>query len=92
MKKVHRVVVLPDYQGLGLGRRFIEFIAKMYVGQGNRFAITTSSKSAIASLMRCPRFRAVRCSVTPHIGRTSGIRKMQNSVRNNAKTVTLEYV
>ena len=44
-KKGHRLVVLPDYQGLGIGHLFSSEIAKKYVEQGNRFIITSSTKS-----------------------------------------------
>ena len=29
-KQVHRLVVLPDYQGIGIGINFISFIAEFY--------------------------------------------------------------
>ena len=48
-KKVHRLVVLPDYQGLGLGRVFLNFIGQ-YINFP--FAITTSQPALIASLSR----------------------------------------
>ena len=33
----HRLVVLPKYQGYGIGVRLIEAIAQMYIDQGKRF-------------------------------------------------------
>lgn len=48
-KKVHRLVVLPDYQGLGLGKVFLNFIGD-YIKFP--FAITTSQPALIASLSR----------------------------------------
>jgi len=33
----HRVVVLPDYQGLGIGVKFIDAIAQIYLDDGKRF-------------------------------------------------------
>lgn len=41
-KRVHRLVVLPDYQGIGIGNRFLEFIGKKYISSGYRYIITTS--------------------------------------------------
>ena len=46
-KKVHRLVVLPDYQGLGLGKVFLNFIGQ-YINFP--FAITTSQPALINSL------------------------------------------
>jgi len=44
-KKGHRLVVLPDYQGLGIGHIFSTEIAEMFKKQGFRFIITSSTKS-----------------------------------------------
>jgi len=44
-KKVHRLVVLPDYQGLGIGHIFSTEIANTYINNGFRFIITSSTKS-----------------------------------------------
>lgn len=38
----HRVVVLPDYQGLGLGVRISEAVAEIYVREGKRFFSKTA--------------------------------------------------
>jgi GNAT superfamily N-acetyltransferase len=48
-RKVHRLVVLPDYQGLGLGRVFLNFIGN-YINFA--FAITTSQPALITSLKK----------------------------------------
>jgi GNAT superfamily N-acetyltransferase len=33
----HRVVILPDYQGLGIGVRFIDSVAQIHIDNGLRF-------------------------------------------------------
>lgn len=33
----HRTVILPDYQGLGIGTRFVDFVAKYYVDNGLKY-------------------------------------------------------
>lgn len=45
MKKVHRLVVLPDYQGIGLGMKILDFCAEYYSKLGFQFSITTSHPS-----------------------------------------------
>ena len=41
--RVHRLVVLPDYQGIGLGKRLLNFIAELYTSQTKApFYIVTS--------------------------------------------------
>lgn len=47
-KKVHRLVILPDYQGIGLGTLFLNEIAQLY----KNFAITTSQPALIHSLIK----------------------------------------
>ncbi len=39
----HRLVVLPDYQGMGIGTRFSEAIAQFYVNSGKRFFAKTAN-------------------------------------------------
>ena len=47
--KVHRLVVLPDYQGIGLGTLFLDEIAKR---SNKPFAITTSQPALINALIK----------------------------------------
>ena len=49
-KRIHRIVILPDYQGLGLGTRFLNEIAKYYYNLGYEMFIETSNISFIFSL------------------------------------------
>lgn len=48
-KREHRVVVLPDYQGIGLGGRLSETVAAMYIAGGYRYISTTSHPSFVIS-------------------------------------------
>ena len=47
IKRIHRLVIQPDFQGIGLGVMLTEFIAKKYLSDGYRFSITTSAPSLI---------------------------------------------
>lgn len=38
----HRTVVLPDYQGLGIGVRLSDFVAQWFVDNGNRYFSKTA--------------------------------------------------
>jgi energy-coupling factor transporter ATP-binding protein EcfA2 len=50
----HRTVVLPDYQGVGVGNALSEFVGSLYVGQGAKFCSTTSNPAMIAHRKRSP--------------------------------------
>lgn len=50
MKRIHRIVVKPDYQGIGLGQKFINEIGKKYKKQGYRISLVTSSPAFVFGL------------------------------------------
>jgi len=72
VRRVTRLVVLPDYQGIGLGSRFLAATCELMHGEGYRVTITTSHPAMIAHLDRSPLWtiRAVkRLGSSPHGGR-----------------------
>lgn len=52
IKRCSRLVILPDYQGIGLGTKFLNLIAEYYSKIGNDFCIVTSAKNFIYSLKK----------------------------------------
>ena len=60
MKKVHRLVVLPDYQGIGLGGRLLEVVGEYYRKDGFRFNIQTSAPSLIFALKKNKKWALTR--------------------------------
>jgi predicted acetyltransferase len=84
MKKVHRLVILPDFQGIGIGVKFIDSIANINMKNKNRFAITTSSPSLIKSLCSSNKWNATS------IGRKSPHSNMKISSSNRV-TASFEY-
>ena len=48
MWRVHRIVTLPDYQGIGVGSRLLNYIGNEYEKNKKRLSITTSSPAMIA--------------------------------------------
>lgn len=50
MKRVHRLVILPDYQGIGIGSILLNKIGDYVKKEGNRYRIVTSSPNLIYSL------------------------------------------
>jgi GNAT superfamily N-acetyltransferase len=57
--RVSRIVVLPDYQGIGIGSAVLEALADYYSANGKRFSITASHPSVIAHCKRSAKWQAV---------------------------------
>ena len=55
-KRVHRLVVLPDYQGVGIGTKFIAEIGRMYLDKGMEFNLTTTTPSLVNALRKDSRW------------------------------------
>ena len=51
-KRVHRFVVLPDYQGCGIGTRFIKEVAKQEQEKGFRLNLTTTTPQLVHALCK----------------------------------------
>lgn len=93
MYKVHRLVVLPDYQGVGLGIRLQSFIANHYtVNLGFRFTLVTSQPALVSAYQKDKNW------ICTHIGRlSSGGGKIQNKKDINTTsaqriTTSWEYI
>lgn len=86
-KRGHRLVVLPDYQGLGIGHIFSTEIAGLYKKNGFRFIITSSTKSLFKQ-----RKTDERWIVTNYGRMFSGSGVLKNSLSKNKYTYSYEYV
>lgn len=51
-KRVHRLVVLPDYQGVGIGTRFIKEVAKIISKRGYELNLTTTTPALVGALRK----------------------------------------
>lgn len=51
-KRVHRLVVLPDYQGIGIGTKFIKEIAKIVDNRGFELNLTTTTPALVGALKK----------------------------------------
>ena len=59
-KRVHRLVVLPDYQGIGIGTAFIKAIAQYYTDNGYVMNLTTTTPSLVHAMRRSNHWRLIR--------------------------------
>jgi GNAT superfamily N-acetyltransferase len=90
--RVSRLVVLPDYQGIGVGKRLLNFVAELYNSQTRMpFYILTSNPQIIRGGMKG--WKVVRFG---HASRGRGNTKINNELRRslsrNRITVSLKYV
>jgi len=91
MRKVHRLVVLPDYQGISIGIRFLTEVAKIQINKGFRVGITTSSPALVFGLKRNAAW------LCKSIGRKSKSKSktmsdsFKSTISTNRITATFEY-
>jgi GNAT superfamily N-acetyltransferase len=56
IKRQHRLVVKPDYQGIGIGAKMSNYISNKIIEMGYRVTSTTSAPSLIYSRKHNPRW------------------------------------
>lgn len=86
-KKIHRMVVLPDFQGIGIGKKLLNEIAEIYYKQNFRVLITTGALSFIKSLDRENDWKMTR--KLGKVGESGGVMKGKTSM--NRETASFEY-
>jgi GNAT superfamily N-acetyltransferase len=89
--RVSRLVVLPDYQGIGVGKRLLNFIAELYASQTKiPFYILTSNPQIIRGNLK--NWKIARFG---HASKGKGNTKINNGIRNslsrNRLTVSMQY-
>lgn len=60
IKRIHRLVVLPDYQGIGIGSRMCDIVAKHFTDQGYQVRIVSTLKSLLYGFLKNDQWRVVR--------------------------------
>jgi GNAT superfamily N-acetyltransferase len=89
--RVTRLVVLPDYQGIGVGKRLLNFIAELYTSQTKvPFYILASNPQIIRGNLR--NWKITRFG---HASKGQGSTKINNGIRSSLSrkriTVSLRY-
>ena len=59
-KRIHRLVVLPDYQGVGIGTKFQDMVAEKYSKDGWNVNCTTTTPALVSALKRSRKWKLVR--------------------------------
>lgn len=81
----HRTVVLPDFQGVGIGNKLSEFVAGICRKSGFRFISTTSHPSMIRHRANSEKWRVHR------FGKTSTTAMAGFEGRNSSKRVSVGF-
>lgn len=92
IKRVTRLVILPDYQGIGLGTKFLNFIADFYAKQGFDFRIVTSAKNLIYALNRNKNWALQRYEKEEIPKGEKANKALKRSIRTNVKTASFLFV
>jgi GNAT superfamily N-acetyltransferase len=90
--RVSRLVVLPDYQGIGIGKHLLNFVAELYTSQISLpFYLVTSNPQLVRGNLRDWSVRRVgHCGYGREGTRINqGLRK---SISSGRLTVSLQYV
>src|SRR5208283_2526018 len=90
--RVSRLVVLPDYQGIGIGKRLLNFVAELYTSQLNLpFYLVTSNPQLVRGDLG--NWRVKRVGHSSH-GREDTLinRGLLKSASRGRLTVSFEYV
>lgn len=73
--RLSRTVVLPDYQGVGVGSRLSEAVAAIYKDKGCRIVTTTSNPAMIAHRKKSPLWRVTKVYKTGTVKATWGLQQ-----------------
>ncbi len=90
--RVSRLVVLPDYQGIGIGKRLLNFIADLFTSQISLpFYLVTSNPQLVRGNLR--NWKVKRVGHGSHGRENTRINLgLTKSISSRRLTVSLEYV
>lgn len=88
----HRTVVLPDWQGLGIGGRMADEVGEMLAEQGNRFRTTLAHPALIAHFRGSRRWSEVAAQNKPSRSRKPKRLQKQHASARKLATKTFQYV
>lgn len=91
LKRCSRLVILPDYQGIGLGTKFLNAVAQHYKSMGYKFSIVTSAKNMIAALRKSDKWCMIRYGVNKCSSSKNAIDHNRASMRKYCKTASFMY-
>jgi len=101
-KRIHRLVVLPDYQGVGIGVRFINAISAAVAADGFNVNLTTTTPALVDALKRSQDWALVRKGVAKlgdlhkrnsqiTKGRTKSLAHLKRAASNKRPTFSFNW-
>lgn len=90
-KQVHRLVVLPDYQGIGIGTKFITFISSLYAKDSLTMKLITTTPAIRFALDKSNNWELRRSGKVKPSGNTKYMTHWTNSQSSNRITYTYFY-
>jgi len=91
IKKVHRLVILPDYQGAGIGIRFLNEIGYFYKKQKYRYTIVTSAPSLINALKKSNNWMCLRIGRAINKSKSSTITGFRKDGGYSSNRITASF-
>jgi len=88
IKHEHRLVVLPDYQGIGIGNKLSSIVAERYIDKGFRYICVTSTPALIYPRKKHPNWKLIRVGRVG-VGKKTAIKRLVKSA--NRATYSWEY-
>ena len=97
-KRVHRLVTLPDFQGIGIGLNFINFIADIYDKSGLKFNLITTTPALRFALEKNPNWSLRRAGYVSKPGNAKelesnfGLGHLNSTFSCNRVTYSFDYI
>jgi len=95
-KRVHRLVVLPDYQGVGIGTAFQDEVVSKYLSEGWDVNCTTTTPALVSSLRasrkwKLVRFGRVKNTLKKNLSKYYGVTRKSNSIGSSSDRITYSF-
>jgi GNAT superfamily N-acetyltransferase len=91
-KRVHRLVVLPDYQGVGIGTKFQDMVIKKYNDDNWNINCTTTTPSLVSTMRRNKKWKLVRFGRAKGKWQNAMGSHLNNAMSNNRVTYSFNFI
>lgn len=91
--RYHRLVCLPDFQGIGIGTKFLDYMGSVYKSTGKPIIMNLSHPAVIHASNKSPLWKVTRNAKRASIkARNTGRRVLNRTAADKRFTVSFEYV